>query len=425
LLEDAFVRASWRCVTVLAVTLLGCSAEIEPGRSTDRVGRVIQPVIGGVPSGAEHDGVVVLAHFVNGARLGHCSATLVAPNLLLTARHCVSNADSSVACNTDGSAAVGALIHEDYAAADLEVFVAKDGVPPPLGDETKASARGAKLIVDTSTTLCNHDVAFVLLDRPVDAPIATLRLSSGPTAVERVTIVGWGVDETGAMPATRRMREGVAVTGIGPTLMPGNTYGIGNAEVMFGEAACLGDSGGPAFTRAGVLVGVASRVGNGQPRDPANNASTCTGTSAHSIYTHLGESDALLKRAFDEAGNVPVVEADALALAPPRKQDPKETTVGADIQDPSPDAPNAQILRAQANVDPDEPELRPLQANCSIGASRGAAQGSGAAAGWLALIAVAIGARLRRRAARIVAPVVVDRLRLVRGGDARASSRDD
>lgn len=374
---------------------------MEPGRSTDRVGHVIQPVIGGVPSGAEHDGVVVLANFVNGARVGLCSATLVAPNLVLTARHCVSNADSSVACNTDGTAAVGAVIHEDFAASNLVVFAAKGGVPTSLTDETKASARGTKLVVDESKTLCNHDLAFVLLDRPVDAPIATLRMSRGATATERVTVVGWGVDETGAIPATRRERAGVPITGIGPVLMPGNVYGIGNAETMFGEAACLGDSGGPAFTDNGVLVGVASRVGNGKPRDPANNAATCTGDTAHSIYTHLGQATELVTRAFAEAGNVPVVEPDALSLAPPRKQDPNETMVGADIQDPSPENDDASILRAEANVEPEEVEGRPLHANCTVGNVRRA---NASAAGWLVMIGVAIGARLRRRAGCVASP---------------------
>lgn len=344
------------------------------------MGRAIQPIISGVPSGAEHDGVVVLAHFADGVRLGMCSATLVAPNLLLTARHCVSDADSSVACNTDGSAAVGAAIRSNMPAEDLVVFVGKAGALPSINDETKANARGAKLIVDTSSTLCNHDLAFVLLDRPVDAPIATMRFAGGPKATERVDVVGWGVDETGKLPATRRMR-GVAVTGIGPTLMPGNVYGIGNAEVMFGEAACLGDSGGPAFTKSGVLVGVASRVGNGKPRDPANSASTCTGDTAHSIYTHLGQSAELVKQAFAEAGNLPVVEP------PPAPDLPVEES------EPGPENEAAQgSLHAEADVAP--VAGRPLEyANCAM--SRGG-RSSTPAAGWLVVIAFAIAGRTMR-----------------------------
>lgn len=359
------------------------------------MGRVIQPVIAGVPSGAEHDGVVVLAQFEGGARRGLCSATLVAPNLVLTARHCVSNADTSIACNTDGTAAIGAVIHDDVPASNLVVFVGKAGVPPSLGDEAAAKARGTKLVVDDSTTLCNHDLAFVLLDRPVDAPIATLRLSGGPTASERVTVVGWGVDETGAIPATRRAREGVAVTGIGPTLMADKRYGIGDAEVMFGEAACAGDSGGPAFTRSGVLVGVASRVGNGKPRDPANYAATCVGETAHSIYTHLGQSAALVERAFAEAGNHPVVEPASLAVDPPRKTDPHETTVGADLQDPAPEAdgPDTKILRGTADVDASARGAAD-DGGCSVATGGSKSEGG---AGWLVIIAVVHGIRVRAR----------------------------
>lgn len=372
--------------------LAGCSAEIDDGRSSGRVGRAIQPIIAGLPSGAEHDGVVVLAQFEAGVRRGLCSATLVAPNLVLTARHCVSNSDSSIACNTDGTAAFGGKIHDDVPAANLVVFVGKNGAPPSLADEAGAKARGTKLVVDDSKTLCNHDLAFVLLDRPVDAPIATLRLSGGPTATERVTVVGWGVDQTGTLPATRRAREDVAITGIGPTLMTDKRFGIGNAEVMFGEAACAGDSGGPAFTRSGALVGVASRVGNGKPADPTNYAATCTGETAHSIYTHLGQSADLVRRAFAEAGNHPVVEPAALALDAPRKTDPEETTVGADLQAPSLEGDEAAETKMLRAVPAGEAEANGEGAGCSIGGT-----GRSDSAPWLVMIGIVYGIRIRSR----------------------------
>jgi MYXO-CTERM domain-containing protein len=395
LLEDRLVRASLRCISVLAVTALGCSAEISPGSSGDRVGRVIQPVIGGVSSGAEHDGVVVLARFEAGTRRGLCSATLVAPNLLLTARHCVSIADSTIACNMDGSAAVGAVIHEDFPAESFVVFVGKDGVTASVTDEMTAKARGTKLVVDDSTTLCNHDLAFVLLDRPVDAPIATLRLWGGPRATERVTVVGWGVDATGTLPATRMERGDLAVRRIGPTLMPGNLYGIGSAEVMFGEAACAGDSGGPAFNNDGVLVGVTSRVGNGQPKDPANIASTCVGDTAHSIYTHLGHAADLVERAFAEAGNYPVVEPPPIASAP-FSNDSEQAELGVAMPDPATQSewPDTKFLSATANVEPEAPAAAD-DGGCTIASSPGAPSSNAAA--WLVAIAIALGVRVRRR----------------------------
>ena len=69
-----------------------------PGQSSDRVGRVIQPVISGVPSAAEHDGVVVLAQFADGVRLGLCSATLVAPNLVVIEQYTDGSSGPVVRC---------------------------------------------------------------------------------------------------------------------------------------------------------------------------------------------------------------------------------------------------------------------------------------------------------------------------------------
>lgn len=395
MLEDALVRASSRCFALLAAALLGCSAETEPGQQADRVGRAIQPVIAGVPSSAEHDAVVVLARFEAGIRKNLCTATLVAPNLVLTARHCVSTTDSSVGCATDGTAIVGAAIHDDYVAPNLVVFAGKDGQVASIVDESVASARGAKLIVDEATSLCNHDLAFVLLDRPVDAPIATLRLSGGPTWSERVTIVGWGITEAGTLPAQRMEREGVPVTGTGPTLMPNDKrYGIGNAEVLFGESACLGDSGGPAFTRGGALVGVASRVGNGTPRDPANLASTCTGDEVSATYTHLGQSADLVKRAFAEAGNLPVVEPESIAVTTPKLGDPQESDVGRQTQDPDPRTapPQASILQAKADLDTSAPAAE--DGGCSVSHRRSTARHA-----WLfGLVVLFAACKTRRRA---------------------------
>jgi hypothetical protein len=38
--------------------------------------------------------------------------------------------------------------------------------------DAAASARGEALVVDGATTLCNHDLAYVVLDRTVSGPVA-------------------------------------------------------------------------------------------------------------------------------------------------------------------------------------------------------------------------------------------------------------
>src|ERR1041384_563412 len=77
--------------------LLACSAE--PPVAASR-----QPIVEGVESGPEQDGVLLIRALLGDEKKELlCSASLVAPNLLLTAQHCVSyNTGGLFSCNTRG-----------------------------------------------------------------------------------------------------------------------------------------------------------------------------------------------------------------------------------------------------------------------------------------------------------------------------------
>lgn len=374
----------------------GCAGGADASSTHEALGRAIQPIIGGEASGTSHDAVVVLALFQDGGRRGLCSATLVAPNLLLTARHCVSETDSSAACGLDGEPVIGAGLHGDRAAADFAVFVGKDGVAPPSTSEAAASARGARLVVDDAHTICNRDLAFVVLDRDLSAPIAPLRLS-GATAADELTAVGWGLTEEGKLPSRRLARSDVAWIGAGPMLFPESTqWGIGDAEFMIGESACAGDSGSPALAKSGAVVGVASRAGNGKPRDPANPASPCMGPTAHAVYTHLGAAKDLVARAFAAAGHEPWLEGepDPRAPAPPA---PCDAGTCGDGGASAPARTPPQVLEGE-KIAPEEDHGGAAEAGCSAGRPP-RENAVGQALGASALLALALRAR-RRLAAR-------------------------
>lgn len=288
-------------VASFAAVSSGCAGEDPSMMRQDRVGQAIQPIIRGTTSGTEHDAVVVLTNFRDGLRRNLCSATMVAPNLLLTARHCVSDTESSSACTDKGSAVTGAGVKADRPPGNLVVFVGKDGVVPNTEVEANGTARGSKLVVGSSTTICNADLAFLILDKKIDAPIAPIRLGP-PSKDEKLSAIGWGVDETGSLPKQREIRTGLQLIGIGPGLYPDNPkYGYGDAEFMIGESACAGDSGGPTMSTRGAVVGIAARAGNGEKRDN-NYASTCVGDNVHAVYTQIGAHEDLVIRAFREAG---------------------------------------------------------------------------------------------------------------------------
>lgn len=349
-----------------------------------------EPIIFGAPSGEEHDAVVVLTTFRGGYRQSLCTATLVAPNLIISARHCVSDTDASTACAEDGAPVSGATIKADRRPEDLAVFVGSGGVAPDTSVESNATVRAARVIVDSSTTVCNHDIAFVVLERELDAPLAPVRLTP-PRLHEPILAVGWGIDETGALPKSRAVRADLAVTGIGPALYPGHpSYGYGDTEFIAGESACSGDSGSPALTPAGAVLGVAARAGNGKRRDPSNHASRCMGDAAHVVYTSLAGHEPLVVRAFQEAGAPLWLEGE---LPPSARPDSALPPPAREARAPRAERPGRAFEGATA-----EPDHEPLG-----GCSTPPEPKSGAvehAAGLVALLASVAGLRkhlFRRR----------------------------
>jgi Trypsin len=361
-------NASLRVERVLAIAaagllFAGCAAPIEGSEPHDHVGRAIQPIVGGAASGSEHDAVVVLARFENGARVSLCTATLLAPNLVVTARHCVSATDAAAACDSAGNAVVGAALHGDRAPETLAVFTATAGVAPDTTTDALAKARGKKVVVDGATTICNHDLALLVLDRPVVGPTAPVRLAP-PAATELLTAVGFGITEVGALPASRMARGGLSLVGAGPMAYPDDArYGVGDAEFLVGESACSGDSGSPTLASSGAVVGIASRAGNGQAKDPNNAASICLGVNAHAVYAQLGASTALVMNAFAEAGATPWLEGQpdpraAKGPGPASASDPHGTSA------PPSDAPTHVPSAAPLAVSADTSD-RPPVCGCS------------------------------------------------------------
>ncbi len=324
----------WLLIAAASLSVMACAGPNEGGEPQPRMGLSIQAIVGGGPSGADQDAVVVLARFENGSRVGLCTATLLAPNLVVTARHCVSVSDGSAACGPDGQPVVGAMLHGDRDPATLAVFGTANGTAPDTTTALAANARGQALVVDDSGTICNHDVAYVVLDRAIAGRVAPVRLdkatgagASGPAAL--LTAVGFVITSDGALPPIRQQRGGLSVVGVGPMAFPDDArYGVGDAELLVGESACAGDSGSPLLSASGAVVGVASRAGNGQPRDPNNVASTCLGATAHAVYATLGADKALALRAFAGAKATPWLEGQ-VNPASVKPNDPKAPGTGS------------------------------------------------------------------------------------------------
>jgi hypothetical protein len=162
------------------------------------------------------------------------------------------------------------------------------GPTPNLQGTPTASAK--TVVHPQGTTLCNADLALLVLDEPVQgiAPMR-VRVKSGVTIGETFRAVGYGQNDQNQPIGTRFRKDGVSVLAIGSAVSASMTA-LGSNEFEVGESMCEGDSGGPAIDEtSGAIVGIVSRGG------------ACTDTTGH-VYTSLAGFVAVLQQAFAAAG---------------------------------------------------------------------------------------------------------------------------
>ena len=288
-------RVRLHLLTLLAGAMVGCAGAEGP---VEHVSSTSQAIIDGTTSPRSQNAIVQLA--LEGDSEGRCTASLVAKNLVLTARHCVGR--------EEGRAEV-----TNFTASKLRVYTGQDA-PQKIRAGDEPAAIGKKLFTASGSDMF-PDVALVLLDRELDNPVATIRLEGGVQKGEVVDIVGYGLTKSGELSDVRLQRKGKKVTDVAPGKDPFGAD-LHDGEFIFGEAACSGDSGGPALSAAsGAVIGVASRVGNGEtPKDGTPNF--CIGSKAIGIYTALEAAKDIIEKAFEAAGAEPVLEdADATSTA--------------------------------------------------------------------------------------------------------------
>lgn len=295
---------------LLAATLfaVGCAA---PTDETDPV--QVGIATGTDPSiygGAKDDdaesmpGVVAL-RVGTGGTFELCTGALVAPNLVLTARHCVIKpVTTSVACDEKGRSANGPHVAADHDPGNVGVYV---GGSPNFAKAPVALA--SAIVAPRGPTLCDADIALVVLQKPITTskPLA-VRLGSATRAGEQIRSIGYGKNDSRLPIGTRFRKTGVPILAQGQMVSKSQTP-LGPHEFEVGRSICEGDSGGPAISeQTGAVIGVVSRGGN------------CNEDFGH-IYTTTAGFSALFAEAFTLAGAQPVREAgdrDEVQVAPPK-----------------------------------------------------------------------------------------------------------
>ena len=290
-----------RSACFLCCALCQCSAAsaTDPGLSV-----VHSAIVGGErsPLGGPQDAVLLLRTMINGQEL-LCTSSLVAPNLVLTARHCVANlVEGPFNCSVEGELfdnPTGAgQLGLDLPASTLEFY---GGALP----RSKPLAHGLSIVSTLSDTICVNDIAFVVLDRAVALPVLPLRLHGRATVGEAVTLVGYGLlsDDQLTIDFSAQPREqktGLSIAGVGPdSLADGVTTVPPRALLLDGPSACIGDSGGPLLAASSnALLGVYSLL----------DGVSCSDASVRHQLVHVPAFQALIEQAFATAGADPVPE---------------------------------------------------------------------------------------------------------------------
>ncbi len=276
-----------------------------------------------------------------------CSASLIAPNVAMTARHCVEALSSPTGCSATFT---GAPTHSYYAIR-VEADLKTADNPFVVSQIRKPSTAAA----------CDGDIALLILDRVVPndllAPPA-VRLASAALPGEAYDAVGYGPSSAGGLIDGKRRRVSAQVACVGTVDCPASAFQWLGAP----SDVCAGDSGGPAFDTKGAILGVATR-------------GACGASGSVSFYTRTDANAALIVNAVVDGAALGGYPVPAWAVIPPA---PDGGTSDAAAEASPPDGgnqdaairvPHEPTPSPAATNSPAEP-AGPPPSGCSLGRAR-------------------------------------------------------
>jgi len=291
------VLAKLIIVGLCALTLAGCVDQ----RQEDRLAQNEEAVGGGVISGPEDDGVVKLETKTASGVIWTCTGSLVAPNVVVTARHCITNfVDGYWTCDADGNLSSTNGAGQMGAPVDPSSITVRAGTGPT----TTVVAKGQSVFSPQVSTICLNDIAFVVLDTELTSlPVVPIRLTTPTLPGEQFRTVGYGLEDLtkDASTKTRHTRSGNTIVQVGPSNLRPNGDAIAPRTFLSqASALCIGDSGGPALSDNGAVIGVFSQF-----------VGTCTAPDVKDIFTQIAPFSDIAMPAFQASGYEPWLEGNS------------------------------------------------------------------------------------------------------------------
>lgn len=244
------------------LVLPGCAAPEEQSEP-ELVGNASGAIKGGYLDDKD-TGVVGVGLFQQGYLIGICTGSLIAPNVVLTAHHCVADVENEdpqlgIVCSKTS-------FGPNYPATSMAVTTKST-----MGDTKSAAYHKVTEVITQAGNklLCGNDQAILILAEnldPAEARALVPRVDGEIAKNDEYYAVGYGAtqdDQSGTGSGTRRRRDKLLIDCPGAECPNYLKSSLTPVEFVGDQGICQGDSGGPAIDLQDRVIGITSRGGAG------------------------------------------------------------------------------------------------------------------------------------------------------------------